>query len=94
MKNLIRMLLLILFLASCGGGIELVKTDLLKPEKVHNIKIKVTTKDEIIKIFGEPINKLNVKGKEQFFYKDENLKSLWIEFDTDGKVYNYIYSKK
>ncbi|MBI4378372.1 MAG: hypothetical protein HY578_04660 [Nitrospinae bacterium] len=94
MKNGIILLLIIFFFIGCGGGTEFIKTDLLKTEKVHNIKIKVTTKDEIIKIFGEPINKLNVKGKEQFFYKDENLKSLWIEFDKDGKVYNYIYSKK
>ncbi len=95
MKVRIALLVILLsFLMGCGGGIGLIKTDLLKPEKVRLIKIRVTTKDEIIKIFGEPINILNGEDKEQFFYKDENLKSLWIEFDKDGKVYDYIYSKK
>jgi len=93
MKNLIILFLFVLFIG-CGGGIEIIKTDLLKPEKVNIIKINVTTKEDILKIFGEPVNMLNVDEKEQFFYKDENLKSLWIEFDKDGKVYDYIFSKK
>ena len=83
-----------LLFIGCGGGINLIKTDLLKPEKVRLIKVKVTTKEEIINIFGEPLNIIDVDEKEQYFYKDENLKSLWIEFDKDGKVYDYIYSKK
>jgi hypothetical protein len=94
MKNIVILLLIMFFFIGCGGGIEIIKTDLLKPEKVNIIKINATTKEEILKIFGEPINKLNADEKEQFFYKDENLKSLWIGFDKDGKVYDYIYSKK
>lgn len=92
MKNGI-ILLLILFFTGCVSGKELIKTDLLKPEKIHLIKIKVTSKEEIINIFGEPVNRLNADEKEQFFYKDENLKSLWIEFDKEEKVHDYIYSR-
>jgi len=94
MKNIVIIIFVMLLFVGCGGGINLIKTDLLKPEKVRLIKIKVTTKEEIINIFGEPLNILDVDEKEQYFYKDENLKSLWIEFDKDGKVYDYIYSKK
>lgn len=95
MKARIALLVILLsFLTGCGVGINLIKTDLLKSENVRLIKIKVTTKEEIINIFGEPINILNAGEKEQYFYKDENLKSLWIEFDKNGKVYDYIYSKK
>lgn len=94
MKNRGILLFIMLLFIGCGGGMEIIKTDLLKTEKVNLIKVNVTTKEEILKIFGEPINKLNVDEKEQFFYKDENLKSLWIEFDKEGKVYDYIYSKK
>ena len=94
MKNIVIIIFVMLLFVGCGGGINLIKTDLLKPEKVHLIKIKVTTKEEIINIYGEPLNILDVDEKEQYFYKDENLKSLWIEFDKDGKVYDYIYSKK
>ncbi|OGV99293.1 MAG: hypothetical protein A3I04_01705 [Nitrospinae bacterium RIFCSPLOWO2_02_FULL_39_110] len=94
MKNIVILLFIIFFFLGCGGGIKLIKTDLLKSEKVYLIKKKVTTKEEIIKIFGEPLNILNADEREQFFYKDENLKSLWIEFDKDGKVYDYVYSKK
>ena len=95
MKARIALLVILLsFLMGCGGGINLIKTDSLKSENVRLIKIKVTTKEEIINIFGEPIDILNAGEKEQFFYKDANLKSLWIEFDKNGKVYDYIYSKK
>ena len=94
MKNIVIIIFVMLLFIGCGGGINLIKTDLLKPEKVRLIKVKVTTKEEIINIFGEPLNILDVDEKEQYFYKDENLKSLWIEFDKDGKVYDYIYSKK
>ena len=94
MKNIVIIIFIMLLFIGCGGGINLIKTDLLKPEKVRLIKVKVTTKEEIINIFGEPLNILDVDEKEQYFYKDENLKSLWIEFDKDGKVYDYIYSKK
>lgn len=92
--RIVLLVILLSFVIGCGGGINLIKTDLLKSENVRLIKIKVTTKEEIINIFGEPINILNVGEKEQYFYKDENLKSLWIEFDKNGKVYDYIYSKK
>ncbi len=92
--RIVLLVILLYFVIGCGGGINLIKTDLLKSENIRLIKIKVTTKEEIINIFGEPINILNVGEKEQYFYKDENLKSLWIEFDKNGKVYNYIYSKK
>jgi len=94
MKNIVIIIFIMLLFIGCGGGINLIKTDLLKPEKVRLIKVKVTTKEEIINIFGEPLNIIDVDEKEQYFYKDENLKSLWIEFDKDGKVYDYIYSKK
>ena len=94
MKNIVIKIFIMLLFIGCGGGINLIKTDLLKPEKVRLIKVKVTTKEEIINIFGEPLNIIDVDEKEQYFYKDENLKSLWIEFDKDGKVYDYIYSKK
>ena len=92
--RIVLLVILLFFVIGCGGGINLIKTDLLKSENIRLIKIKVTTKEEIINIFGEPINILNVGEKEQYFYKDENLKSLWIEFDKNGKVYDYIYSKK
>lgn len=92
--RIVLLVILLSFVIGCGGGINLIKTDFLKSENVRLIKIKVTTKEEIINIFGEPINILNVGEKEQYFYKDENLKSLWIEFNKDGKVYDYIYSKK
>ena len=94
MKNIVIIIFIMLLFIGCGGGINLIKTDLLKPEKVRLIKVKVTTKEEIINIFGEPLNIIDVDEKEQYFYKDENLKSLWIEFDKNGKVCDYIYSKK
>src|SRR3989338_2021243 len=92
--RIVLLVILLFFVIGCGGGINLIKTDLLKSENIRLIKIKVTTKEEIINIFGEPINILNVGEKEQYFYKDENLKSLWIEFDKNGKVCDYIYKKK
>ena len=42
--------ILLSFVMGCGGGINLIKTDLLKSENIRLIKIKVTTKEEIPRI--------------------------------------------
>ena len=55
-------------------------------EKATSIKPGVTTKKEVEAAFGQPFDKLPANGGETYFYKDFNMRPLWIEFNAAGVV--------
>jgi len=65
---------------------------MLTPEKVSKIETGVTTKENVKAVFGEPYDRIVLKsGAENWFYKDFNLHTLYIEFGPDGivKFFNF-----
>ncbi len=59
-------------------------------EKTARIIKGVTTMDEIIAIFGKPMDRLVLPDHEEWFYKDFNLRPLHIEFDANGIVKDFV----
>jgi len=65
---------------------------MLTPEKVSKIDTGVTVMENVKAVFGEPNSRIVLKtGAENWFYKDFNLRTLYIEFRPDGvvKFYNF-----
>ncbi|GMT43088.1 MAG: hypothetical protein IEMM0002_1499 [bacterium] len=76
------------FLAACAPErLYIPVKDAITVEQLAAIKKGTTHKDDIEKIFGTPLDKLVFpNGRETWFYKDFNMKPLWIEFDAGGMV--------
>jgi hypothetical protein len=52
-----------------------------------------TTKAEVVEKFGKPFDSVVMKDGDKFFYKDFNLRALYIEFNEHGVVQSYTYDE-
>lgn len=82
--------MLCIMLAACASErLNIKVSDAITEEKIALINTGVFTKKDVIKTFGQPLNRLTMEKGETFFYKDFNLKSVWIQFDQAGFVTGY-----
>ncbi|MDH5543233.1 MAG: outer membrane protein assembly factor BamE [Nitrospinota bacterium] len=61
----------------------------ISDSKILKIQKGRSTREEIRGIFGEPFDTVTLNGKESWFYKDINLKPLYLEFDKNGVVSDF-----
>jgi pyruvate/2-oxoglutarate dehydrogenase complex dihydrolipoamide dehydrogenase (E3) component len=81
-------------LFSCSTQyLEISHKDNITAEKLEHLKKGVATKAEIESAFGEPIDRVLVTDGERYFYKDFNLRSVYLEFDKRGVLVDYEHSK-
>lgn len=94
MKKTAFVILAFLMTASCTTTrLNLDHSSRITEEKLSKIEIGVSSKEDIESIFGPPMDKLEIKTKEAWFYKDFNLRPLLIEFDEIGRVKTYRTDK-
>lgn len=61
-------------------------------KKVGQIKVGVTTRDELNQMFGIPEMKFDSKDGFIYYYKDLNLNSLQVYFNSDLIVSEFKWS--
>ena len=94
MKKAIGVLCIWIFFSGCAKELAFVNSDQFNEEKMRTIEKGVTLKKDLIEMFGKPENTISLENKETLFYKDNNLKSLWIELDENDLVRDFVFSKK
>jgi hypothetical protein len=62
-------------------------------ERTGGIAAGVTTRTELLALFGEPEMKIPSEDGMTYFWKDENLSSLWVLFAEDWTVADFVYSE-
>lgn len=60
--------------------------------KAKQIKIGVTTRDQLQELFGPPNMKVTNPEGVYYFYKDINLGALWVEFGDDWFVRDFEWT--
>lgn len=83
-----------LFGTGCTKELKFVRSTMLTPEKVSRVQVGSTTKEQVLSMFGKPESTLKLeRERESLFFKDGNLKSLWVLFDKHGIVIDVKSSK-
>ncbi|MBI5178014.1 MAG: outer membrane protein assembly factor BamE [Nitrospinae bacterium] len=85
-------LALLAALSACSTERLNIKADTnITKEKAARITKGKTTKAQVEAVFGEPMDRVLLPEGERYFYKDFNLRPLYVEFDKNGVVTNYEY---
>jgi len=79
-------MLSVMLMGCATERLNLHEKSVISDSKILKIKKGRTTKDEIKNIFGEPFDVVKLNGKEGWFYKDINLKPLYLQFDDSNTV--------
>ncbi|MBI3582102.1 MAG: hypothetical protein HY098_08550 [Nitrospinae bacterium] len=86
--------LIVAAVSSCSTPrIDISRKDNITAEKLWGLRRGATTKTEVESAFGEPLDKVVVKNGEKYFYKDFNLRVVYMEFDKEGVLADYEVSK-
>lgn len=81
-------------LVSCSTQyMELGHKDNLTMDKIATLKKGSTTKPEVESVFGEPTDMILTANGEKYFYKDFNLRSVYMEFDKNGLLVDFDHYK-
>lgn len=82
------------FLFSCASEFfDISHPSQVTEKKVASLKKRKTSKTEVEKMFGEPFDKVIVADGERYFYKDFNLRSVFLVFDKSGVLQEVEYDK-
>jgi len=84
--------LILVALAACRSErLHFPAKDAVTSQKASFIKKGITSKEDVKKILGLPLDRLLFPdGAETWFYKDFNLETIYIEFDAGGMVTKFI----
>ena len=66
---------------------------LLKDIQKNRLKLNELSKQDVIKIYGQPIMEKNIDGKDAFLYREPldffPTQKVYLFFDTDGILINF-----
>ncbi len=86
--------LLVAAVSSCSTShLDISRKDNITADKLWGLRRGATTKAEVESAFGAPLDKVLVKNGEKYFYKDFNLRAVYMEFDKEGVLVDYEVSK-
>jgi len=86
--------LIVAAVSSCSTAhLDISRKDNITAEKLWGLRRGATTKAEVESAFGPPLDKVVVKNGEKYFYKDFNLRAVYMEFDKEGVLVEYEESK-
>ena len=82
--------LLFAALSSCSTQhLEISRKDNITADKIWTLRKGTTTKAEVESEFGAPMDRIVVKDGEKYFYKDFNLRAVYMEFDKNGVLVDF-----
>lgn len=93
MKNTLAALALAALTACSTAPISVDDPYAVTPAKAETVKTQVTTRGELVKMFGEPEMTVPTDEGEALFFKDLALNSFWAVIGPDGKVSDFDWSK-
>lgn len=83
----------LLFVAACATEpLGIPATGKIESGAAESIKAEVTTRAELLKMFGEPEMKIPTAEGMTYFWKDPDLNSLWVLFSEDWTVQDFEWS--
>lgn len=85
--------LMIILVTGCSTAHENVVEDGVTKEKVVLIKKGVTTGSELEELFGAPEMTLKGENGRESFYKDLNLRSVWVVIDENDVVTEFAWTE-
>ncbi len=86
--------LLVAAVSACSTShLDIGRKDNITAEKLRGLRRGATTKAEVESALGAPLDKVVVKNGEKYFYKDFNLRAVYMEFDKEGVLVDYEESK-
>jgi len=88
-KKIILLSALLLTAACATPRLNIQAGDTLSAQKIGSIKVGETTMQQVLETFGQPMDRLLFASGESFYYRDFNLRSLYIEFNGSGVVSSY-----
>lgn len=72
-------------LVSCGSErSQILYGGMLTETKVKKLQKEKTTSVEVVRMLGKPQNITSLENGFIYFYKDLNLRALWLRFNEDG----------
>jgi len=93
MKKLLAALAMATLTACSTAPIAVDDPYAITPAKAESVKAQVTTRAQLVAMFGEPEMTVPTEGGDALFFKDLSLASFWAVVAPDGKVTDFDWSE-
>jgi len=94
-KTLLSLVLLVTVSACATERLQIKHSYEITDAKISQLDKGSTTKESLVKLFGKPLDSIQEKnGVEHWYYKDFNLRALYLTLTPQGILDDYDASAK